>query len=54
MRFLAVAFVPFAAMLLGCQTSPEKPLTVKPNAPLETPVSNASDAAVPKFGPLSR
>lgn len=54
MRLLAFAFVPFAAMLLGCQTSPDMPSTAKADAPVETLGSIASEAAAPKFGPMSR
>ena len=54
MRTFAYVFAPFAAMLIGCQTSPEPVLNSKTESVMETSGSMASEAAVPRFGPMSR
>lgn len=54
MRTLAYVFAPFAAMLMGCQTSPDPVTKSKTESAVEAPGSIASEAAVPRFGPMSR
>jgi len=50
MRTLALAIVPFAAMLIGCQISP-LPTETQQTAATEPPP--ATQTAVPRFGPFS-
>jgi hypothetical protein len=53
MRAFAFAFVPLAAMLIGCQTYVPTSET-NAQAPNEMPVLNASSGPAPEFGPPTR
>lgn len=54
MRAFAFAFVPLAAMLIGCQTAPVPPSETKAEVPIEDPSSTVSKTDVPQFGPFTR
>ena len=54
MRALAFAFVPLAAMLIGCQTYVVPTSETNSQAPDEMPVLNASSGPAPEFGPPTR
>lgn len=54
MRAFAFAFVPLAAMLIGCQTYVVPASETNAQAPNEMPVMNASSGPAPEFGPPTR